>query len=47
MTEMGKIFLADRDEMKRIEVAVKESLTTEPTKVDVKTKRKYNRKPKA
>ena len=26
---------------------VKESLTTESTKVEVKTKRKYNRKPKA
>ena len=47
MTEMGRIFLADRDEMKRTEVAVKESLTTEPTKVEVKTKSKYNRKPKS
>lgn len=44
MTEMGKIFLADRDEMKRIEVAVKESLTTEPVKVVVNRKRV--RKPK-
>lgn len=44
MTEMGRIFLADRDEMKRIEVAVKESLTTEPTKVEVNRKRV--RKPK-
>lgn len=46
MTEMGRIFLADRDEMKRIEVAVKESLTTDPVKVEVKTKRKYTRKTK-
>ena len=46
MTEMGRIYLADRDEMKRTEVAVKESLTTEPTKVEVKTKRKYTRKVK-
>lgn len=44
MTEMGRIFLADRDEMKRIEVAVKESLTTESTKVEVNRKRV--RKPK-
>ena len=47
MTAMGTIFLADRDDMKRIAVAVKVSLTTEPTKVEVKTKRKYNRKPKS
>ena len=46
MTEMGRIFLADRDEMKRTEVAVKESLTSESTKVEVKTKRKYTRKVK-
>lgn len=44
MTEMGRIFLADRDEMKRIEVAVKESLTTDPVKVEVNRKRV--RKPK-
>lgn len=44
MTEMGRIFLADRDEMKGTEVAVKESLTTEPTKVVVNRKRV--RKPK-
>ena len=47
MTEMGRIFLADRDEMKRTEVAIKESLIPDPVKVEVKTKRKYNRKPKA
>lgn len=47
LTDMGRIFLADLDEMKRTEVAVKESLTTESTKVEVKTKRKYNRKTKA
>ena len=44
MTEMGRIFLADRDEMKRTEVAVKESLTTEPVKVVVNRNRV--RKPK-
>ena len=47
MTEMGRIFLADRDEMKMTEVAIKESLIPDPIKVEVKTKRKYNRKPKA
>ena len=47
MTDMGRIFLADRDEKRRTEVAVKDSLTTESTKVEVKTKRKYNRRPKA
>ena len=46
MTEMGRIFLADRDEMKRTEVAIKESLIPDPVKVEVKTKRKYTRKPK-
>ena len=46
MTEMGRIFLADRDEMKRQEVAIKESLIPDPVKVEVKTKRKYTRKPK-
>ena len=44
MTEMGKIFLADRDEIKMAEVAVKESLTTDPVKVEVN--RKKVRKPK-
>lgn len=44
MTEMGKIFLADRDEIKMAEVAVKESLTTDPVKVEVNRKRV--RKPK-
>ena len=44
MTEMGRIFLADRDEKRRTEVAVKESLTTESTKVEVNRKRV--RKPK-
>lgn len=44
MTEMGRIFLADRDEMKRTEVSVKESLTTDPVKVEVNRKRV--RKPK-
>lgn len=38
MMNMGKIFLADREERKR-EVAVKESLTTEPIKTEVKVKR--------
>ena len=47
MTDMGRIFRADRDEMKRTEVAIKESLIPDPVKVEVKTKRKYNRKPKA
>ena len=47
MTEMGRVFLADRDEMKRTEGAIKESLIPDPVKVEVKTKRKYNRKPKA
>lgn len=47
MTEMGRVFLADRDEMKRTEVAIKESLIPDPVKVEVKTKRKYTRKPKA
>ena len=46
MTEMGRIFLSDRDEMKRTEVAIKESLIPDPIKVEVKTKRKYTRKPK-
>ena len=46
MTEMGRIFLADRDEMKRTEVAIKESLIPDPVKVEVKTKRKYTRKVK-
>ena len=46
MTEMGRIFLADRDEMKRTEVAIKESLIADPVKVEVKTKRKYTRKVK-
>ena len=46
MTDMGRIFLADRDEMKRTEVAIKESLIPDPVKVEVKTKRKYTRKPK-
>lgn len=46
MTEMGRIFLADRDEMKMTEVAIKESLIPNPVKVEVKTKRKYNRKSK-
>ena len=44
MTEMGKIYLADRDEIKMAEVAVQESLTTEPVKVEVNRKRV--RKPK-
>lgn len=44
MTEMGKIFLADRDEIKMAAVAVKESLTTDPVKVVVNRKRV--RKPK-
>lgn len=56
MTEMGKIYLADLEERN---MAVKESLnatkkvdvteteTTNPVKVEVKTKRKYNRKAKA
>lgn len=39
MTEMGRIFFADREEMKRTEVAVKESLTTESAKVEVKTRK--------
>ena len=46
MTEMGKIYLADRDEMKRTEVAIKDSLIPDPVKVEVKTKRKYTRKVK-
>lgn len=44
MTEMGRIFLADRDEIKMAAVAVKESLTTDPVKVVVNRKRV--RKPK-
>lgn len=44
MTEMGRIFLADRDEIKMAAVAVKESLTTDPVKVEVNRKRV--RKPK-
>ena len=44
MTEMGKIFLSYRDQMKRIEVAIKESLTTYPVKMEVNRKRV--RKPK-
>ena len=44
MTEMGRIFLADRDEMKRTEVAIKESLIPDPVKVEVNRKRV--RKPK-
>lgn len=38
LTDMGNIFLADREE-RRKEVAVKESLTTEPIKTEVKVKR--------
>lgn len=44
MTEMGRIYLADRDEIKMAAVAVKESLTTDPVKVVVNRKRV--RKPK-
>ena len=44
MTEMGKIYLADREEIKMAEVAVNESLTTDPVKVEVNRKRV--RKPK-
>ena len=46
MTEIGRIFLADSDEMKRTEVVIKESLIADPVKVEVKTKRKYTRKAK-
>lgn len=46
MMNMGKIFLAELEERKR-EVAVKESLTTEPIKTEVKvTKRKYTKRAK-
>lgn len=44
LTEMGEVFLADYEE--RVREAIKESLTTEPVKVEDKPKRKYTRKPK-
>ena len=46
MTEMGRIFLADLEERKRREVGENPE-RKEVVKVEVKTKRKYNRKPKA
>lgn len=50
LTEMGTIYLADLEERKRIETerkaVVKESLTTDPVKVEVKTNKKRGRKPK-
>lgn len=47
---MGRIFLADKEEMKRTLVALEESENSASAKVEVKTetkpKRKYTRKPK-
>lgn len=42
LTEMGEVFLVNYEERE----AIKESLTTEPVKVEDKPKRKYTRKPK-
>ena len=46
MTEMGRIFLADRDERNKTLVSTIET-DVDVVKTEVKTKRKYNRKPKA
>ena len=46
MTEMGRIFLADRDERNKTLVSTIET-EIKVVKTEVKTKRKYNRKPKA
>lgn len=50
VTDMGRIFLADKEEMKRTLVALEESENSASAKVEVKTetkpKRKYTRKPK-
>ena len=46
MTEMGRIFLADRDERNKTLVSTIET-EVDVVKTEIKTKRKYNRKPKA
>lgn len=49
LSDTGRMYFADKDERSKLEVAVKDSLTTEPVKVEVKTekpKRKYTRKQK-
>ena len=46
MTEMGRIFLADRDERNKTLVSTIET-EVDVVKTEVKTKRKYNRKSKA
>ena len=46
MTEMGRIFLADRDERNKTLVSTIET-EVKVVKTEVKTKRKYNRKPKS
>ena len=46
MTEMGRIFLVDRDERNKTLVSTIET-EVDVVKTEVKTKRKYNRKSKA
>ena len=46
MTEMGRIFLADRDERNKTLVSTIET-EVDVVKTEIKTKRKYNTKPKA
>lgn len=46
MTDMGRIFLEDLEERKKVVVAKEETSTSEPIKAEVKIKRKYTRKPK-
>lgn len=46
MTDMGRIFLEDLEERKKVVVAKEETSTSEPIKAEVKVKRKYTRKPK-
>lgn len=44
IADMGAIYLADKKEREQKSVAVKESLTTAPVKVEVKTKKRTTKK---
>lgn len=47
VTEVGRIYFADKEERNRRVVDVAETETTNPVKAEVKTKRKYTRKAKS
>lgn len=46
LEDMGRIFLADLEERNKRKVAVKDSATTDPGKVEVRTKRRSTRRKK-